>query len=234
MEEKQKNILKSFFEIYHNLVIPKKNTVTLNLQSVYNDRIKIKTKNESGVEIEKEIDDETWKLFNGECPSDEFLDAKLNFNSMTDQEFEKPFKKEELTPDFLKKFKEMYENLIEFYNQKYIDLDKDKKTKIIQRTKNEEHNGSVNTVKSTTNGDIDIYLFKGFNYNEDFNESEKKEFEELMIFYDSFWERRNAIYSNIENKLNEKKETEKIFSKSHSRGVYQQNWRLYDKPSAIS
>jgi hypothetical protein len=117
MEEKQKNILKSFFEMYTKLVLSKKNAITLNLKSVYTDRIKIK--NEDGTE--EEIDDETWKLFNGICPSDKFLKAKLNFDTITDTKFEKSFNKEDITPEFLNKFKEMYENLIEFYNEKYID-----------------------------------------------------------------------------------------------------------------
>jgi len=169
MEEKQKNILKRFFEMYTKLDLSKKNAITLNLKSVYTDRIKIKNEDNT----DEEIDDETWKLFNGEKPTDKFLNAKLNFNSISDTKFEKPFNKEDITPEFLEKFCKMYENLIEFYNQKYIDPDK---TKIVKRTKDEDHDGSVNTVKSTINGDIDIYLFKGFNYQTDFNESEKEEF----------------------------------------------------------
>ena len=70
MEEKQKNILHKLFET--NDTMSKKNLFTLNLPNVYD---KIKIKNDNGQEIE--IDDETWKLFNGKIPEDRFLNYKL-------------------------------------------------------------------------------------------------------------------------------------------------------------
>ena len=175
MEEKQKNILRHGFELNPKLIIPKKNILTLNLQSVY-ECIKIKIKNDKGIEIEKEIDDETWKLFNGIRPSDEFLNGTLPFNSITGQDFEKPIRKEDLTEGFLKDFSEMYKNFIELYE----DVELNHKIKSIEKF--EEHTGNENTVKSSLNGDINIYLIKGFNYKTDFNDEERKEFEELMKF----------------------------------------------------
>ena len=184
---KQKNILEYLFTHTDNphkeFLIPKKNILTLNLSTVY------------------EQDDETYRFFKGEKPSDAFLDTKLNFKSITGKEFnqDKKINKESITSEFLSSFKDQYEKLINF-------LATDKTT-ISKRTSNELHDGSINTVMSSKHGDIDIYLFEGFNYSEHFNQSEKDEFTELMKFYDSLWEKRDEIYSDELIKYNKLKET---------------------------
>lgn len=174
--QKQKNILEYLFNHTDNphkeFLIPKKNILTLNLPTVYNG------------------DDQTYKFFKGQKPTDEFLRSKLDFTSISGSTFnrDKQLTPEDITQQFLKCFKDQYERLINFYNTD--------KLNISPRASNEEHNGTKDTVMFSKHGDMKIYLFEGFNYNTDFNISEKEEFCELMKFYDSLWEKREEIYQN--------------------------------------
>jgi len=184
--QKQKNILEYLFNHTDNphkeFLIPKKNILTLNLPTVYDSR------------------DETYKFFKGERPSDVFLDCNLDFKSISKTKFNpsKKFKKEDITPEFLKYFKDQYEKLINYYNTD--------KTIVSPRSRNEEHIGDKNTVMSSKHGDMKIFLFEGFNYNTDFNDSERKEFTELMNFYDSLWEKREEIYKKKEEDYKKKED----------------------------
>ena len=164
---KQKILCKHF----QNNNIPRKNICTLNIKEAYDDEL-----------------DETWKLFNGILPAENCIN--LNFKPITMlSEFDKKITYADLTPEFLIKFKNQYINLINLFYDIVIN-----KLNIDTIIKNTEHDGSKNTKFSTKNNDIDIYLFKDFNYNTDFNESEKKDFDDLITFYDSIWDKREEIY----------------------------------------
>jgi len=88
-----------------------------------------------------------------------------------------------------------YDVLIDFYYE-FI-TNKDNISNISNITL---HDGTKTNFISTKNKDINIYLFKEFDYNT-FNQHEKDEFTELFSFYDSLWGKREEIYSDISIKL---------------------------------
>jgi len=184
MEEiynKQKEILKELFNSSNNFLIPKQNLINLNVKNVYN------------------TDDETYKLFQGILPHKDCIN--LNIKPIIGDDYfnnDKKIKYEDLTSKFLNDFKKQYEILINLYYDTAIKVEK---PKIDIRLNNESHDGSKNTVMSSKHGDIDIYLFECFNYNE-LNNLEKEDFCDLMSFYDSLWEERENIYKNIEIECN--------------------------------
>ena len=89
-----------------------------------------------------------------------------------------------------------YDSLIDFYYEFITN-----KNNISNITNLNSHDGLKTNFISTKNKDINIYLFKGFDYNIGFNQHEKDEFTELFSFYDSLWDKRNEIYDDISNKL---------------------------------
>jgi len=183
MEEiynKQKELIDCLYD-KSNEVLPRKNLFSLNLKNIYN------------------TDDETYKLFQGILPHKDCINLDIKpITSYVYFDDDKKIKYEDLTSEFLNDFKKQYEILINIYYDTAI---KNDRSKIETRLNNESHDGSKNTVMSSKHGDIDIYLFECFNYNE-LNDSEKDDFCELMSFYDSLWEKRENIFKNIEIECN--------------------------------
>jgi hypothetical protein len=88
-----------------------------------------------------------------------------------------------------------YKNFIDFMYEHHI-----KKVEITERKSNSDHDGSKNTLKTTTNEDIEIYFMKGFNYNE-LNPDQKIDLDEILTFYDSIWGMRKEVKETHLHKL---------------------------------
>ena len=170
--EKQKRVLKTMYKDLGGLV-PKLNLITLDQPRAY-----------------PEGSDE-YKLFRGELPESisRAIEEGKTFKGMTNRVIKIP----ELTPEFLSQFKDSFHNLVDFHDDFYKGTVP--KYSYTDEIKHKTHRGATNVGYQIGNTPFHIYLFKGFNYERDFNESEKAEFEELLKFYESLWtEQRKEIY----------------------------------------
>jgi len=101
-----------------------------------------------------------------------------------------------VNPDSFAKFvnKKDYNTFIGFLYELNIN-NTEKKFK--ERSSNIDHDGSETTMKTTKNGDMEIYFMKRFNY-KDLEVDQKKDLNDYLTFLDSIWDMREKVYKKFE------------------------------------